>query len=62
MSAKEKLVEFACLRWQMQEERLLSQRGRGRSPDTPIEHGRRSAQAGGAQGVKPANRREDLLR
>jgi hypothetical protein len=62
MSVREKLVEFACLRWQMQEERLMSQRGPRRNADGAIEHDRRSPQGAGAASGKPADRREDLLR
>jgi len=62
MSVREKLVELACLRWQMQEERLMSQRGPRRTADGAIEHDRRSAPVGGAASGKPADRREDFLR
>jgi hypothetical protein len=62
MSVREKLVELACLRWQMQEQRLMSQRGPRRNADGAIEHDRRGPQAGSGPSAKPADRRQDLLR
>jgi hypothetical protein len=62
MTVKDRLVEFACMRWRMQEERLLSQRGARRNPDDAIGHDRGSAHAASASSADAADRREDLLR
>jgi hypothetical protein len=61
MSVKDKLVELACLRWQMQEERMLARGASRRGPEAG-ERRRGDAEGGAAPSGKPADRREDLLR
>ena len=62
MTVKDRLVELACMRWRMQEERLVSQRGVRRSPDDAIGHDRGTAHAANAPSADAAHGREDLLR
>jgi hypothetical protein len=62
MTVKDRLVELACMRWRMQEERLLSQRGVRRNPDDALGHDRGRAHAASVPSADAANGREDLLR
>jgi hypothetical protein len=62
MTVKDRLVELACMRWRMQEERLVSRRGVRRNPDDAIGHDRGTAHRASASSADASNRREDLLR